>query len=129
MTMIEAQERHQAVACVLDVAAAVPAVIGVLLQHLADNFGEILPWILMGAYTDWAIQQDRLNTAESRVNVEAFFQTLERHFDKQSAGAWNVIAVGCLENLDQAGQRYDALFAHFGPRMKAAEAAHPHRPR
>lgn len=84
-----------------------------LTQHLADNDGELLPYLLLSDVARWAgpaVEKDRARVAE-------LMQWLEARFTDGDVNVENLIAVGFVEMLP-ATPTGDPLLELLGPSMR-----------
>jgi|SRR5581483_1738942 len=118
------QPEDQARALVEEFVMALPEARPILDEHLADNFNELLPHVLMAELTRWIIDLQRdagagdVRSAEMRDRALAFLEV--KFSDPDDVGGRDVIAASFLENLHQAGSVLDALVARLGPTLRSA---------
>ncbi len=119
-------ETEQGSDFVRDFVERVPEAEPLLRQHLADNFHELLPHVLMADLTRWIIRLERdaeegdVGAAASRDRALAFLEA--RFSNETDLAARDVILASFVENLPQAGQYREALVRRFGPTLGAAAA-------
>jgi len=101
--------------------AEVPALQGVWAEHLSDNYGEVLPHVLLAEITRYAINA-ALGTPEDLATARRIVSFLERNFEGGSARIKELVAVSFLENLPRDDQQGHEVWELLGPEL-AAEAA------
>jgi len=121
------QPDEQARALVQEFVTALPEARSILDEHLADNFNQLLPHVLMAEFTRWIIGLQRdahagnVRAQEMRDRALAFLEA--KFSDPADIGGRNVIAASFLENLHQAGSELGALKAQLGPTLRGAMPA------
>jgi hypothetical protein len=96
-----------------------------LREHVADNFGEVLPHLFFGDLTRYVVtrQIDAEKAsgelaAELEREVAALLDELERVYVEGVDELEELIAVSFLENLPRDGEPGDAIRRQLGPHLK-----------
>ncbi len=96
-----------------------------LQEHLADNFGEVLPHLFLGDVTRHlvtrTIQERQANpdeAAAARKEVEEMLDALKQEFTAGDEEVEELITVSFLENLPRNGEPGDALRLRLGPALR-----------
>ena len=84
-----------------------------LAEHLADQEGELLPYVLMGDVVRWAESE----VAHNRSRVATLMQWLEIRFSSADDVVQELIAVGFVEMLP-ASPTGDPLLDLLGPSLR-----------
>lgn len=92
-------------------------------EHLADNYGEVLPHILMGDFTRWFIDQCRTavgltETEAERARVRRVAQFLDEEYESGPHYVRELLFVSFLENLHLAGRDYDLVKSFLSPVLR-----------
>jgi hypothetical protein len=99
--------------------ATFPELQPLLDDHLADQEGELLPYLLMGDVADWLTA--RSTTEPDR--VERILAWLDTAYAEGTFGTRNLIDVGIVEMLP-AHPEGDAVLRRLGPELRSrAEVA------
>jgi len=96
------------VAFVAGLCLEVTEVRGVLAQHLRENLGQVLPYMLLWDITDWLVARVAEQGQDDPAS-RAILAFCESRFGQVSAGVDNLIGVGLLENI---------MFGIEGPEQK-----------
>ena len=95
-------------------------------EHLADNFGEVLPHLFFGDLTRLVVGDlrgaaDAGSQAErpSAGQVRELLDELEQAFAAGPEEVSDLIAVSFLENLPRPGEDGDGVRDLLGPRLRA----------
>lgn len=105
-------------ALVSRIVAEIPALQPLHEEHLADNFGELLPHVLCGAITRFV--QDRVAADDRSVpqDVLKLLGILEEAMKSADADVLELVSLSFLENLDRRGAGYRRLRAAMGPMLR-----------
>ena len=95
---------------VRDVVANVPELQPLLAEHLADNYGELLPHVFFGDVTRWALREKAVNS----LSLKRLLTLLDASYAKGVPDVQELIAVSFLENLPPGWP------AKLGPHLAAA---------
>lgn len=93
-------------------------------EHVTDNYGEVLPHMLMGDFTRWFIDQCRIaiglpETAADRTRVRRLAQFLDMEYQSGPHYIRELLFVSFLENLHLAGRDYDLVKSFLGPVLRS----------
>lgn len=87
-------------------------------EHMEDNYGELLPHLLIADFCRWACASQ----VSSLDSVKSFLISLEHRFDAVGGGGSlvdNLIAVSFIEHLPLPGEAGADIARLLGPKMKA----------
>jgi hypothetical protein len=91
-----------------------PAVRSILDQHLADNFGEVLPHVLMGEIAQYIVD---LAVEANESELQGVLDSLEVEFERGSEEVQELLAVSFLENLPRPPAPGCELRRQLGPNL------------
>jgi len=94
-----------------------PALQPLLREHLADNFGEVLPHVFFGDLTRYVVAE--LVRSDNPGAVQPILDELEVAFSAGDELVAELIAVSFLENLPQQGEAGDSIRGLLGPRLRS----------
>ena len=102
----------------------VPALEPLLREHLADNFGEVLPHLFFGELTRYVVSElggagDDPRTQERKAALQTLLDELEEGFANGGEEVAELICVSFLENLPRKGEEGDVVRDLLGPRLKS----------
>jgi hypothetical protein len=106
--------RADQVALMGALAWSIPPLRPVLETHLEDNFGEMLPHLLIADYERWA---ESAVQAQDPLLME-FLRLLEDAFRSGGPHVQELISVSFLEHLPRPGKPSSELRALIGPTMQ-----------
>jgi hypothetical protein len=92
--------------------------------HLDDNFGELLPHLMMGDITRWMgvlVSRVQAGGPTAPADLELFrtvMAFLEGQFASGDAAVQELIAVSFVENLWQTGEQFTAIKNVLGPSLR-----------
>ncbi len=92
----------------------IPEFTDAYLEHKKDNFGEVLPHLLMGDFTRLIINLYRKGEKNSEL-FNRCIQFIESCFSKNEEKLVNLASVSFLENLYQAEDDYQNVKNCLGP--------------
>jgi hypothetical protein len=96
-----------------------PAIQPIYDEHLEDNNGELLPHLLCGDLTRWAIllySQSDCDT-NARELLTAFLHFLENAFRESDDNVRELISVSILENFPSSGEDNYGIRDLLGPEL------------
>ena len=85
-------------------------------KHLQQNFGELLPYVLFGAFVHW-LEASVLDESELDF-VRSILADLDWVFESASEDVRNLISVQLLENLPLAGEPAGYIREMLGPNLR-----------
>ncbi len=92
-------------------------------EHLADNFGEVLPHLFMGEVTRYLHEQmiaaEQGNQEDSWTEVDDVLTVLEHEFSSGGSEVEELIAVSFLENLMADDKPGREISSRLGPVLRA----------
>lgn len=97
--------------------AKFPTLEPVLREHLADNFGEVLPHLFFGDLTRYVVSEFVRTGGPGR--VQPMLDELELAFSAGDDEVAELIAVSFLENLPGPGEAGGAVKDLLGPRLRS----------
>lgn len=93
-----------------------------LREHLADNFGEVLPHMFIGDLTRYVVareiaagQVNRDLSAAIQGEIDEVLDALEQAYSDGDEEVEELIAVSFLENLPRDGEPGHAIRSRLGP--------------
>jgi hypothetical protein len=92
----------------------VPILLPLTQVHL-DDYDELLPHVLLGEITRWAVQRYEADPADG--NLHAALNFMEEAFAADGADEIELIAASFLENLPTIGEDGAEIRALLGPAM------------
>jgi len=98
----------------------VPELRPTYLEHLDDNFGELLSHVFFGDVTRWAVDQHAVAKRGSVAADEALTRLLnflERCYPVGDSEVQNLIAVSFLENLPNSREENREIRRRLGPNL------------
>lgn len=99
-----------------DLVARHPDLVADLAEHLDDNFGELLPHLLLA---DIMRRTVALHETGDRDRAQAILDDLERRFAEGDRATQDLISTGFVEILPYAGERGYGVRALLGPELRA----------
>ncbi|RIK03679.1 MAG: hypothetical protein DCC49_13905 [Acidobacteria bacterium] len=106
--------------------ARFPPLEPILREHIADNFGEVLPHLFFGDLTRFVVQQycEQMSSdsgpraaTDSKPIVGELLDALEDEFTHGTSEVQELIAVSFLENLPARGERGEGIRELLGREM------------
>jgi hypothetical protein len=107
-------------AFITELLAKVPELRPRYLEHLDDNFGELLPHVFFGRVTAWAVEQHAATKRGSAAAEEALTRLLnflESGYPDGDSKVQNLIAVSFLENLPNSREENWEIRRRLGPAL------------
>ena len=86
-------------------------------EHVADNFGELLPHVFFGRLTDWVERLMAGASARKMHDVQQILNLLEEAIRSDDFNVRGLISVSFLESLDSRAAGYSELRAAMGPNL------------
>jgi hypothetical protein len=118
------QAKRENTAFIRELVEGTPGLEPVYREHLADNYGELLPHMLMGDFTRWFIDQCRLaaevqGTTAERATLRRVARFLDATYQTGPPYVRELLVVSFLENLHLAGRDYELVKSFLAPTLRS----------
>lgn len=98
-----------------------PRLAPLLEEHLADNFGELLPHIFLGDVVRWVLTLMATARAEGSLTAQRelrqFLSHLEDTYASENEELQELLSVSFLENLPRPGEEGAEIRTQLGPTL------------
>ncbi len=98
-----------------------PSLTPLLEEHLADNFGDLLPHLFLDDVVRWALDLMAMARAERSVTAQRELCEFLSHFEDAYASGnvelQELLSVSFLENLPRPHEDGAEIRAHLGPNL------------
>lgn len=102
-------------------AADFPEIKSIVDEHLIDYSGELLPHVLFGEITRWAVSlkmlSSQLNSAVLNDKLVTFLEDLENFYANGNVDLRELISVSFLENLPKFGENGFEICSELGENL------------
>ncbi|HWO09568.1 MAG TPA: hypothetical protein VNN80_08815 [Polyangiaceae bacterium] len=98
--------------------AAVPGFERVYNKHLADNGGEVLPYVLLGDLVPFLSQEVAASRGEESRDLKHAMLLLERAMGSEDRALRDLVAVAFIEYLEPEDPSFPVIRKLFGPQLE-----------